>query len=616
MNTTTSRLQSRSRLASASLVLALLASVQSVSAANYGWDPGLTPGTPSGGTGTWNTTNTNWSNGASDVAWPSFVAANEDKAIFGGTAGAVTLGSSLSAGGVVFNTSGYSLSGATVDLTLNSNSTGGDAFVVGAGVDNISVSLRKLILTNGGAGNIGDLINLDKVNFGSTIVAVSGSRQFTLANSSSTATTTFTNFAGSSGTGTNGASLYLNVGNLTIANLSSGSAASALAAASSTATNAGLAFRYNGTDSTQVGTLTLTGNNTLLNNAGTGTYGINFLNPHATYDIQHDNALGARDGANALTDTFIEFNGGRLTSSNGARTLENTIINQTGNFTIQGSNAITLTGAYTNSGGNRTLTNSNTAGLALSGPVFLANDNATARTWTLAGTGNTTIGGAIANNNAGDSVASAFTVTNTGTTTLTGVSTYTGATTISAGTVLQNGSHVGLGAYSVANGATFGGTGSVNLSAGANGVTFANGAKLQASSADSLAFSFGGGTLDLSGALAAATPSMSFTLGAPGSTVVSATSASIGSGLLEFDDFSFSTGVGFGAGTYTLFDLTSLGGTLGSSLAGTVGGLGAVIGLDGNDIILTVSAIPEPSSFAALAGLAGLGLVAARRRRR
>ena len=612
---TSSRLQPRGRFVPASLVLALLSSLPSAFAATYTWDPGLTPASPTGGTGTWNTSTANWSNGSTDVAWPN-LAANDDKAVFAGSAGTVTLGSSLTAGGVQFNTSGYTLSGASTDLTLSPQATGSDAFVVSTGVENITIGLRKLILTANGSGSIGDLINLDKVNFGSTIVAFSGSRQMALSNSSATATTTIANFAVSSGTGTNGASLYLNQGNLTIQNLSSGSSSTALAAASSTATNAGLAIRYNGSDSTKVGTLTLSGNNTLLNNAGTGNFGINLLNPHATYDIQHNNALGARDASNALTDTYVEFNGGTLVSSNGARTLENAITH-TGSFTIGGSNAITLAGAFTQSGGNRTLTNNNTGGLTLSGSVFLANDNATARTLTLAGSGNTTIGGAIANNNAGNTLASALTITNTGTTVLSGANTYTGATTINAGAFLVNGSHVGAGAYSVASGATLGGTGSINLSAGNGNVTLANGAKLQSSSVDGISFALGTGSLDLSGALSAGSASMLFTLDAPGATLVSASAANIGSGVLNFDDFSFTTGAGFGAGTYTLFDLTSIAGTLGSNLTGVIGGLDATISLVGNDIVLTtVSAIPEPSSAAALAGLAGLGLVVSRRRRR
>ena len=106
-------------------------------------------------------------------------------------------------------------------------------------------------------------------------------------------------------------------------------------------------------------------------------------------------------------------------SSNGARTIENSV-NHTGSFTVGGSNAVTLAGTYTHSGGNRTLTNSNGGGLTMSGPVFLANDNATARTLTIAGNGSTEISGNIANNNAENTTASGLTKNGDGTLTLSG----------------------------------------------------------------------------------------------------------------------------------------------------------------------------------------------------
>jgi hypothetical protein len=74
--------------------------------ADLTWDPGLTPATPSGGTGTWdNATTANWSDGSTDMLWDS------SGAIFGGSAGTVTLNSPVSTTGLTLNTPGYTISG-------------------------------------------------------------------------------------------------------------------------------------------------------------------------------------------------------------------------------------------------------------------------------------------------------------------------------------------------------------------------------------------------------------------------------------------------------------------------------------------------------------------------
>lgn len=70
------------------------------------WDGATSAGDPGGGTGTWNTTTTNWDTaeiGGSGVAWTT------NDAFFGGTAGIVTLGSTISATSLNFTTSGYTL---------------------------------------------------------------------------------------------------------------------------------------------------------------------------------------------------------------------------------------------------------------------------------------------------------------------------------------------------------------------------------------------------------------------------------------------------------------------------------------------------------------------------
>ncbi len=81
---------------------------------NY-WDPGLTIAYPgSGGTGTWNTSTSNWwSSGTNDTTW-SF---GGDYGVFGGTAGTITLNTSVAVDGLTFITPGYTISG-TGSMTL------------------------------------------------------------------------------------------------------------------------------------------------------------------------------------------------------------------------------------------------------------------------------------------------------------------------------------------------------------------------------------------------------------------------------------------------------------------------------------------------------------------
>ena len=83
---------------------------------NLYWDgpSGIANGVSDGGTGTWNTSATNWDTGAS-VAWSN---GSLSKANFGGAAGTVTVAeTSITANGLVFATSGYTLSAANCVIT-------------------------------------------------------------------------------------------------------------------------------------------------------------------------------------------------------------------------------------------------------------------------------------------------------------------------------------------------------------------------------------------------------------------------------------------------------------------------------------------------------------------
>ena len=102
------------------------------------WDPGLSGG--SGGTGTWNLTTANWYNGTADVKWTDTSAIGTIPAVFAGTAGTVTLNTSLSASNLLFNTSGYNLSGSG-PLKLGAGGINASSLTSGATTIGIALSL-------------------------------------------------------------------------------------------------------------------------------------------------------------------------------------------------------------------------------------------------------------------------------------------------------------------------------------------------------------------------------------------------------------------------------------------------------------------------------------------
>jgi autotransporter-associated beta strand protein len=250
-------------------------------------------------------------------------------------------------------------------------------------------------------------------------------------------------------------------------------------------------------------------------------------------------------------------------------------------------------------------------------------------TATLIGGGGT---GTVDNANFAPNTSGGFTKRGTGITTFSGENTYTGPTVIEAGTLALTGSISGSTLIHAKSGSTFNPSGVVGGFALTSGqtlkgsgnivgnVTMNQGAKLSPGDiVGTLAFN---GNLDLTLAITpAGNAALSFELGALASSdkVAFATGGlTIGTGVLGFDDFSFSALAGLEEGTYTLFDgSTAINGTLAANLSGTFGpGFTGTLGLanGGTDLVLVV--VPEAGSATLLlAGISSLlGLTRFRRR--
>jgi len=128
-------------------VACMLSTTQAVAADLY-WNGIGSSGSAGGGTGTWNTTNTNWetlATGGIPAAW-----ASGDNGTFGGTAGTVTLASSLTTGTLFATINGYTLSTSNAS-TLQS--TGVD--VASSGTFTLGVVLTGTgAFTKSGAGQL------------------------------------------------------------------------------------------------------------------------------------------------------------------------------------------------------------------------------------------------------------------------------------------------------------------------------------------------------------------------------------------------------------------------------------------------------------------------------
>ena len=388
-------------------------------------------------------------------------------------------------------------------------------------------------------------------------------------------------------------------------------------------------FTINGgtIDNTTAGAITLSNNNAQAWNGNftfTGTQSLNLgtgavtLGASRTVTVSANNlTVGGvvsgsgfsltKAGTGTLTLSGANTYSGGTTLSAGTLNINNASALGTGTFTIGSNSTIdnTTAGAITLStnnaqvwNGNFTFTGTQSLNLGTGAVTLGSSRTVTANGSTL------TVGGVISGSGFG------LTKAGVGTLVLSGANTYTGATAVNAGTLNVNGSLASGSAVTVSNsGTVLGGTGTINGS-----VSIASsGAILEAGTGST------GQTLTMKGAV---------TMGS-GSVIALALGASSAHSTLAI-------GVGGSISFQSLqkFNIIDLGVTSGSTYNGLVTGIGSDPGTEsgwtianqswaynfsydsanGGEIDLTITAVPEPSTWIA-AGLA-LAAVAYNQRKR
>lgn len=403
----------------------LLLAISSTSAATVTWDtaPGTVgPGNGSvtGGAGTWNTSNGNWTvdGGANNIAW---VNGNNDTAVFGGTAGTVTLGANVTVGGLTFNTNSYTIAPGSgpFGITFGTTST----VNVSTGVSSVSAAISGSGIVKSGAGTL------------------------TLSGSNSFGSGTLTYGINNTLLGAIRLASPNALGNYTDVSLAAGSAECRIEL------TGGLTFNaYNITTAGRNSSITVGA--TLVNVSGSNTWqgSIAIASGGGSYAIRSDADLLTLNGEirnNESSARMWDFLGLGEIYINGA-------IKEAasgGALSIRKRDASTLTFAGVN-----TYSGSTTI---LSGTLVVASSIASSSSISNAGS-------LIFNNNSSQSYANVISGSGSlakqgsGVLTLSGSNSYTGATSVSGGTLIVNGGQsLATGTTTVAAGATLGGSGTL-----------------------------------------------------------------------------------------------------------------------------------------------------------
>jgi autotransporter-associated beta strand protein len=560
----------------------------SIHAADVTWD--ITPGTVgagdsaiTGGGGTWNTSNGNWTTdgGANNVAWSN---GSNDTAVFGGTAGTVTIDTlddlGVTVGGLTFSTANYIIAGAAGE-TLTFGAAGNISNGVTATIS--AVVAGSATITKTGAGTL----NLTALNTFTGHTVISGGT-LVVGGNNTAATLGPANYAGNI---TNNGTL-LQFTNSTSQNLSG------IISGSGTLQKGGS------------GTLTLSGANTYTgktiiaaSGAGGPTLSVSSLNSV--------NSDGITPGIPSMTSSSL---GAPTTVANGTIQLGSgtNVRSATLIYTGSGETTDRVMNVNFNSGAKHTITNNATGGGLLK---FTSN-------FTINPSSGTTTGGLTLRGSGKGEVAQIGTIPGILEKADGGIWTIGGtnganSVNVSGGKLLINGTYNVTTTVGVASGATLGGSGTVGGAITVNnGGTLAPGNSAgQFTVGNSLALAATSNTVMELGGTTLGTGYDNVTINILGVLTYGGNLNVVNFGVYDMDAASFTYDL-FSLGATTSGSFASV--TVNSVLLSNSGGLWTGSNGDVDYSFaqstgdLTITAIPEPA--AALLG--GLGLLTLLRRRR
>jgi fibronectin-binding autotransporter adhesin len=587
------------RALAASIAALVFSATPIVRSATLVWDADpVTPGTQEGA-GIWNTTNTNWTSGGTNVSWTNDPL---NDAVFGvgtGTAGTVSLATDITANSLTFNTTGYTITGSP--LTLSGSSTISAASGVTATITSSIVTGTGLTKT--GAGTVllatanPNLSGPVTVNGGT--LAVDGNQNFNRLPSN--ASVVINNGGTFEIRGVNALDNAADAVDVTIA------AGGTLRVV----TGGSAAIGANGQSHAHIRNITLNG----------GTIDLGYFGTGNAYNQESIQLNGDVTVSGSVASTVIVSNGATTAQQGiafaGIRTI--TVNDVTGNadgdFIVNGeleNNDAGNSGFIKAGAGTIVLAanNSYTGGTTINaGTVQVGNGGSVGTLGTGAVINNAALAfnfgslGTVANDISGIGIVRQI---GAGSTILTGNNTYTGATQVDAGKLFINGSLSAASAVSVSAGGTLGGNGTVNgaVTVNHNGaIESGNGSGVGTLTIGSLTLGSASGNLmsfnlsPITGApsLVVTNPNGLVANGGASSASINVVSLPLGLGVFTLIDYNGTLGGGFGA-----FTLGTLPPRVIGSLVNNTGATSIDLNVTGTDFPIWSGALNSTWSTATL----------------